>query len=343
MPVHQKPQAGFRHMKRSDEIVIDVQSHIIPKSYWNFLTKNKNRPNIVQDSNQYDLWYSNELKYSIDKRMFSVEEKLEAMKKGKIDMQILSIAMPGVDFFSPTDGLSLAKAINDEISQVVEEHPGKFLGMATLPLHDVGQAIDELERATKTLGLRGVELFSNVDGRNLDDETFLPLYEKLVQFDIPVMIHPTKPLMSNVMNEYGLIGVVGFLFDTTLAILRLILGGVLEKNPQLKIILPHIGSTIPYLIGRIDNQFKINAECRQKISKLPSEYFKSIYVDTAQSFYKPALTCAFSLLGPEKILFGTDYPFADLENSRKFVSSIIPSKHRAKVLYENAKKLFRIE
>jgi predicted TIM-barrel fold metal-dependent hydrolase len=110
----------------------------------------------------------------------------------------------------------------------------------------------------------------------------------------------------------------------------------------LKIILPHAGSTLPYLIGRIDNQFNINAECRQKISKLPSEYFKSIYVDTAQSFYEPALMCAFSLLGPEKVLFGTDYPFADLENSRKFVSATIPREYRAKVLCENAQRLFKI-
>jgi aminocarboxymuconate-semialdehyde decarboxylase len=330
-------------MQGSDETVIDIHSHLIPKSYWNFLIKNTQIPKIAQTQEQYFLWFSNDLKYSIDKRMFSVEEKLKAMEKSKIDMQILSIAMPGVDLLNPADGLSLAKAINDEFAQVVAEHPGKFLGLATVPLQDVGQAIDELDRATQALGLRGVEIFSNVAGKTLDDEAFLPFFERIARLDVPILMHPTKPLMSHVMKDYGIVGAVGFLFDTTLATLRLILGGVLERNPQLKIILPHSGSTIPYLIGRIDNQFNINAECRQKISKLPSEYFKSIYVDTAQSFYEPALACAFSLLGPEKVLFGTDYPFADLENSKKFVISTIPSEHRAKVLCENAEKLFRIE
>ncbi len=330
-------------MEVLDENVIDIHSHIIPKCYWNFLTKNEKRPKIEQSLDEYFLWYSDDLKYSIDKRIFSVEEKLKAMKKAKIGMQILSIAMPGVDFFDLTDGLRLAKAINDEISEIVEEHPRRFLGMATLPLQDIGQAIDELERATQTLGLRGVELFSNVAGKSLDDEIFQPLYERIVQLDIPIMIHPTKPLMSNVMNEYGLIGAVGFIFDTTLAVLRMILAGVLERNPRLKIVLPHIGSTIPYLIGRIDNQFNINAESRQKISKPPSEYFKLVYVDTAQSFYKPAFACAFDLLGAEKVLFGTDYPFADLENSRKFVSSTISNEYRTQILSKNAQKLFKIE
>ncbi len=330
-------------MGSSDETVIDIHSHLIPKSYWSFLRRNKQSPKIVQNQDQYFLWYSNNLKYSIDKRMVSVEEKLKAMEKGGIDMQILSIAMPGVDVMSPADNLSLARAINDEFSQVAAEHPNKFLGLATLPLQDVGEALDELDRATQTLGLRGVELFSNVAGKSLDDRAFLPFFERAARLDIPILIHPTKPLMSDVMNDYGIVGAVGFLFDTTLATLRLILGGVLERNPKLKIIVPHIGSTIPYLIGRIDNQFNINTESRQKISKPPSEYFKRIFVDTAQSFYEPALACAFNLLGPDKVLFGTDYPFADLESSRKFVSSTIPTEHKTRIMSGNAKKLFKIE
>lgn len=330
-------------MQGSDDTVIDIHSHLIPKSYWNFLTNNKQFPKIVQNKDQDFLWYSRGLKYSIDKRMFSVEEKLKAMEKGRIDMQILSIAMPGVDLMSAADGLSLAQATNNEFAQVVAEHPGKLFGLATVPLQDVGQAIDELNRATQILGLRGVELFSNVAGKPLDDDSFLPFFERVAHIDVPILIHPTKPLMSNAMRDYGIVSAVGFIFDTTLATLRLILGGVLEKIPRLKIILPHIGSTIPYLIARIDNQFNINAECRQKISKLPSEYFKRIYVDTAQSFYEPALACAINLLGPDKVMFGTDYPFADLESSRKFVSSKIPCEYKTKIMSENAQKLFKID
>ena len=329
--------------EKSDTSIIDIHSHIIPKSYWNFLTKSKKSPKIGQKAKQHFLWYSDDLKYSIDKRMFSIEEKLEAMKKGKIKMQVLSIAMPGVDLFNAADSLPLAKAINDEIAGVVAKYPENFIGMATLPLQDIGEAVDELERSVKSLGLRGVELFSNVAGRTLDDETFWPLYEKMMQLDIPILIHPTKPLMSSVMTDYGLVGVVGFLFDTTLAILRMILAGIFEKKPQLKVILPHLGSTIPYLIGRINNQFNINPECRKKISKLPSEYFKLVYIDTAQSLYEPALLCAFALSGPEKILFGTDYPFADLETSRRSVASAIPDEHKLKVFNTNARKLFKIE
>lgn len=322
--------------------VIDVQSHIIPKSYRDFLLKNREIPNIRKSSNQYFLWYAHDLKYSIDERMLSADVKIKAMKNAGIDMQILSIAMPGVDFLDPENGVRLAKKVNDEISEIVDKHQHAFLGLATLPLQSVGEAIDELERAVKDLDLRGVEVFSNVAGKTLDDDVFMPFYEKAVQLDVPIFLHPTKPLMYKAMKKYGLLGAVGYLFDTTLAILEIVLGGVLEKNKKLKIILPHCGSTIPYLIGRIDHQFSINEESRKKISKPPSEYLKLVYFDTAQAFYKPAFDCCNAFADKSKLMFGTDYPFANLKESREFIESIIKEENKRAIFHLNAEKLFKI-
>jgi aminocarboxymuconate-semialdehyde decarboxylase len=258
-------------------------------------------------------------------------------------MQILSIAMPGVDSLNPTDGLRIAKKVNDEISEIVNKYPHNFLGLATLPMQDIGESVDELERAVKDLDLRGVEVFSNIDGKTLDDEVFIPFYQKAMQLDIPLFIHPTTPLMYKAMNKYGLLGAVGYLFDTTLAILEIVLGGILEKYKKLKIILPHCGSTIPYLIGRIDHQFKINEESRKKISKPPSEYLKLVYFDTAQAFYKPAFDCCFAFSGKDKLMFGTDYPFADLSKSVQFLDSIIKEDSKKDIFHLNAKRLFKIK
>lgn len=324
---------------------IDIHSHIIPKGYLNELLKHKSIPRIEKtEDGQYALWYGKRLKYFFDERMYSSDWKLKIMGKSGIDMQVLSVAMPGLDLLEPKSGLRLARKVNDEMEQIVADYPNKFLGIATVPLQDVGEAVDELDRAINTLGFKGVEIFSNMAGTPIDDERFFPFYEKLAKLNVPMLIHPARPLMAEVTKDYGLTGVVGYLFDTTLATLRMVFSGILEKYPTLKIVLPHLGSTIPYLIGRIDNQFKMNAECRVKISKMPSEYLKLIYIDTAQSLYKPAIACAFAFLGSDKILFGSDYPFADLKYSAETVDAMdISNDDKSKIFYKNAMNLLNIE
>jgi predicted TIM-barrel fold metal-dependent hydrolase len=318
---------------------IDIHTHIITESYYHALLHNKHGPSLQKTTDGYFLWYGNGLKYFVNEKMLSIKRKLKDFDEAKIDKQILSIAMPGVDSF---EDATIAKKVNDEISKIVEDYPGKFLGLATISLQNVGEAVDELSRAVKERGLRGVEIFTNIGGKQLDSEDFFPFYEKAIQLDVPILIHPTEPLMAQVMGDYGLIGMVGYIFETTLAILRIILAGVFDRFPQLKIVIPHMGSAIPYLISRVDNQFKINPECRTKISKLPSEYFKLVYVDTAQSFYKPAIECALSLLGQDRVLFGTDYPFADLNYSIESLGKALPKAFESAVFMRNAEALFKV-
>jgi len=333
----------MKHVRNLMGVKIDVHSHIIPKGYLHKLLKLRAIPKIEQDEDgRYILWYCKGLKYSFDERMYSIVRKLRAMKESGIDMQVLSLAMPGVDFLEPRLGWDLARIVNDEIAKVVEKYPDKFLGMATVPLQDTKKAIDELDRTINMLGLRGVEIFSNVAGKPLDDEELWPFYERVTKLDVPILIHPTKPVMAETMMEYGLANVVGFLFDTTLAILRIVFGGILEKYPALKIILPHMGSTIPYLIGRIDHQCRINPKCGAKISKMPSQYLKLIYIDTAQSFYNPAMRCAFAFSGSDRILFGSDYPFANLDRSIRSIEEMeLPKEDNDKIFSGNAIKILK--
>ncbi|HMK94805.1 MAG TPA: amidohydrolase family protein [Candidatus Limnocylindrales bacterium] len=318
---------------------IDVHTHIITSAYFEALAHNRHGPRLEKTADGYVLWYGNGLKYAVDDRMLSIDRKLKDFGEAKIETQVVAIAMPGMDSFKDQ---TLAMKVNDEIAEIVEDYPGKFLGAAAVSLRDVPGAVDELDRAVKGLGFRSVEVFTNVGGKQLDDEEFYPFYEKAVALDVPILMHPTEPLMTSVMGDYGLIGMVGYIFETTLATLRLILGGVFDRYPKLKVVVPHMASTLPYLISRIDNQFRINPESRAKISKPPSEYFKLIYVDTAQSYYKPAIECALSLLAKDKILFGTDYPFANVEYSVESLSKALPESYSAAVFQDNAKTLFKI-
>lgn len=325
-------------------MLLDTHAHVITKGYFNNLIKSKVIPRIepVKDG-AYKLWFSRELSYTFDQKMLSVEKRLDEMDKAGIDFQVVSLSIPGADVFEKDLALEMARKANDEIAEIVRSND-RFLGFATVPMVEPHSAVEELERAVNSLGLKGVSVFSNVGGKTLDSGDFLPFYEGVSKLDVPIIIHPTRPLMVDVLKDYGLVGAVGYLFDTTLAVLRLIFSGVLEKFKKLKIILPHAGSTIPYLIGRIDHQYRLNPESRERISKPPSEYFKSIYIDTAQAFYEPATMCAYALAGPDKMVFGSDYPFASLEQSANVIKNMkIPDKEKEKLSYKNAANLLKLK
>ncbi|MEM2921764.1 MAG: amidohydrolase family protein [Candidatus Bathyarchaeia archaeon] len=325
-------------------MIVDVHGHLPPSAYIKALSRRKKIPRIeMRDGGEVSILYGKGLQYSVDERMISLDKKLEAMNKSKVDLQILGIIMPGLDNLEKEDAHNLTREVNDEFAALQDKYRRNFLAVGTVPLQYPDIAIEELRRIKNELGMPGVEIFSNVAGRPLDSPEFLPFFAEAEKLRMPILLHPTLPLMAEFTSSYGLTGVVGYLFDTTLAILRIIFSGILEKHPKLKIILPHLGSTIPYLIGRIDHQFSINPDCRQKISKPPSEYFKLVYVDTAQSLNRPSLECAYRVIGPKRIMFGTDYPFADLSKSIKSIADLdIPEEEKHEIFEKNAVEMFGI-
>ena len=325
-------------------MIIDIHGHLLPKTYVQALSNRDKIPRVESTgSDKFNIVYGEGYQYTVDQRMSSLEKKLEDMKKACIDSQILGIIMPGVDTLESKKAYEIAKKVNDEYAEVQEKSQGSFYMVGTVPLQDPELAVEELRRMKRDLGMVGVEIFSNVAGKPLDSDQFLPFFAEAESLQTPIMIHPTLPLVAEATSSYGLTGVVGYLFDTTIAVLRIIFSGMLETHPRLKLILPHLGSTIPYLIGRIDHQFAINPECRAKISKRPSEYFKSIYVDTAQALYRPAMECGYQLIGSKRILFGTDYPFADLSKSVQSIKDLdITEEEKRDIFEKNAVELFGI-
>jgi predicted TIM-barrel fold metal-dependent hydrolase len=272
--------------------------------------------------------------------MLLLEPRVKEMEESGVDHQVLSLPLPGTDFYERDFATKLAQVANNELAEVSRTSQGRFSAAANVPLRFPDIAIKELQRCVNELDMAMVEIFSNVAGEPLDSERFLPFYKEIAHLNIPILIHPGRPVMMGHLREYGLAGAVGYLFDTTLAILRMVYSGLFDKLPDLKVIVPHTGSTIPYLIGRIDHQYQLLDANLRKLHRLPSEYLKKVYVDTAQSFYKPATECAFDFTSHDRILFGSDYPFADLKQSVAIVKSLgLQREEEEKVFCENARSL----
>ena len=233
---------------------------------------------------------------------------------------------------------------NDGFRETVEEHPDRFLAFAALPLQDPEASASELERAVKELGLKGGTMMTNVDGVPLDAEGLMPVYEKAVELDVPLFIHPTSPINSRAMGDYRLVPILGFGVDTTLSVLRLVFGGVLERLPELKLIASHFGGVYPYLRGRIETGFNAYPECKIRISKPPSTYLKRIWMDSI-IYDSDIMMSAIAFSGAEKIVMGSDHPhqIGDLANAVNRIEKLeISEDDKEKILWKNAKKLLKI-
>jgi aminocarboxymuconate-semialdehyde decarboxylase len=239
----------------------------------------------------------------------------------------------------------LSKKVNDSFADIQKNHADAFQALATLPLNDPDACASELNRAITELKLKGVTLFSNVNGVALSDKRFWPMYEKADELEVVCFIHPTFPLGTEAMQDYMLMPLVGFLTDTTLAVASLIFSGVVERYPNIRWVLGHLGGAIPYLAERLDRGYEAFAQCRENITKPPSEYLKeNFYYDTV-NFDPGALQFAIDFAGSDRLLAGSDYPH-QIGSIEKMFSSIdqlkISAAEKTGILGENAARLLGI-
>jgi aminocarboxymuconate-semialdehyde decarboxylase len=221
--------------------------------------------------------------------------------------QVVTLTTPGTHVEKPDVAVRLAAMVNDEFKAAMERPDGKFTALATLPLNDPTASAKELERAMRQLGMRGAMLFSNVNGVALSDLRYWPLYEIANDLGAVLYIHPEHPINVEMMKEYWLMPLVGFLYDTTLAAASLVFAGVPERFPKIRWALCHLGGTIPYLAERLDRGFHAFRDCRANIQREPSSYLKQFYYDTV-NFSQGALKLAIDFAGADHILAGSDYP-----------------------------------
>jgi aminocarboxymuconate-semialdehyde decarboxylase len=224
-----------------------------------------------------------------------------------VTMQVVTLTTPGTHVETPAAAARLAALVNDEFREAIETRGRHFTALATLPLNDPKASLAEFRRATGELGLRGAMLFSNINGVALSDERFWPIYEAANDIGAVLYIHPAHPVNVDMMKDYWLMPLVGFLFDTTLAAAALVFSGVAERFPRIRWALGHLGGAIPYLAERLDRGFHAFRECRAHIQRPPSSYLREFHYDTV-NFDREALRLAVAFAGADHILAGSDYP-----------------------------------
>jgi len=325
-------------------LIIDFHSHFYPKAYLDELKKGSGYASVEMDQQaRLVIRYTGDYNIIVGPHI-DLEDRLKAMGRHGVDMQVLTLTTPGVEREEPERGIRLAELTNNAFGQISEKYPDRFTALATLPLQEPRAAVAELERAVEECGLRGAMLLSNVNSEPLDSGRFLPIYEKAVKLDVPLYIHPTSPINQAAMDDYRLIPILGFGVDTTLAVLRLVFSGILERLPELKLAASHLGGVFPYLRGRIDTGFQAYPECKTNISKLPSHYLRKIWMDSI-CYDHDVFMSAYSFSGPEKIMLGSDFPhqIADLEKAVQRIKELdIGDDEKRKMLGGNAAKLLRL-
>jgi len=256
-------------------------------------------------------------------------------------MAALSINDPGPEYFGK-DSAAMAVMLNDFIADSVRRKPGRFFGLATLPFNSPDAMLKELDRATGKLGMKGILLYSNLDGHFPDEEPFRPLFAEAERRSVPILLHPAYPMTYSATKGYEMTAMLGLMFDTTIALSRLILSGVLDQHPNLKLVCPHVGGALPYLIGRMDHQTMVLKRGADHIHRAPSEYLKRVWLDVVNPIGL-AIGYARDFAGPEKLLFASDHPWVDPQiiidqvESQEF-SSI----DRTRLYSQNARELFRL-
>lgn len=251
-------------------------------------------------------------------RFTDLDTQLEMFAAAGVDTIVSSSASFGdVDRLEPQRAVEVAHAVNAERAAAEREHPGRFYGLATIPWQDTDAALAAVDDAIVHLGLRGALIHSNINGAPLDSEWCRPVYARLAELGAPLFIHPTTTIAEPLLRDYGLEYLVGFLFDTSLAALRLILSGVMAENPGLNVVLPHCGGTLPYLAGRIDASHERPYSLGQRMDPLPSAQLRGFYTDTVS---QDADTLAFAekFFADGHVMFASDYPFFPVEEQLAF-------------------------
>ena len=287
-------------------------------------------------------------------------------------IEILTVANPPIEtVLKSEEAIEISKKVNDELAELVAKYPDRFLGaVACLPMNDVDEAIKEAERAIKDLGLKGIQIFTNIMGKTLDSPEFIPLYQKMAEVDYPIWIHPFFENIGQVAKtEKDFSGYRVFtgkedpawamdraVFSlpgaSARAMIRLVYSGVFDRFPNIKFITHHCGAGVPFFANRIEMHYLMFGEKEElelSLKKPVHEYFKMFYADTALHGNTPALMCGYAYFGIDKLLFGTDMPFGTemgLWPVRKTIESIdkmeITEKERELIYEENAKRLLKI-
>ena len=285
----------------------------------------------------------------IEKRLADFDQlRLETMDKAGIDVAVLSVTTPGVQ--SEPDAklaVGLARSANDLLAREVQKRPRRYAGFAHVAMQDAGAAADELQRAIKDLGFKGALINGQTGGHYLDEDRYLPFWERVQELDVPVYLHPGGLVDHPAMfaNRPELNGPTwAWTVETATHALRLVFGGTFKRFPKLKVILGHMGETLPFLLWRFDSRAQLQVGKEIAPGSRPSDIIKRNIVITTAGVCAPGpLVEAIGALGEDSVMFSVDYPYEDTQVAADFIDSApISEALRAKVCHGNAERLLRL-
>jgi len=299
----------------------DLHTHYYPPSFFDLIRRTPGEFAFGTDpTGRTIIRYRGSRFFGITPPMTDPARRLADMDRVGIDVEVLSVSTPNVFFAEGAAQVDAARLLNDAYAELIAQHPARFKGFASIPMDAPEAALRELDRALGELKLNGVVLLSNIRGRALTDPAYRPFFEEANRRRVCLVLHPMLPAQAEPFSEYVLGPLVGFPFDTSLAVARMCFHGLFRDFPDIRWVIGHLGGAIPYLMERLDNGFRDFAECRARIGELPSTYLKRLHYDTV-SFSAPALRMARELVGADHMVMGSDYPHL-LGSIDRAVSSI---------------------
>ncbi|HEX7956796.1 MAG TPA: amidohydrolase family protein [Pyrinomonadaceae bacterium] len=292
-----------------------------------------------------------EVRASFTQKLEDSDQRIAAMDEAGIDIFVLSQTSPGVQAEKDAGvAVERARGANDYMYGQIQQHPDRYRGFAHLAMQDVRAASDELKRCVEEMGFLGAMINGQTNGVYLDDECYLPFWERVVELDVPVYIHPADPhVQPYVLDGYRVLqaSVWGWTTDNSSHFLRLLFGGLFDRLPELTIILGHMGETLPYFLWRIDGRYEAQGDPdRPPLKKKPSEYFRSnLIITTTGVCQDSSLQCALAEMGEDRVLFSVDYPYEDATQAARWIEDtpvLTGQGQRDKLCYQNAERVLRL-
>lgn len=312
---------------------LDIHAHYFPTEYLDLLEQFGSRSarasrNLLAGKDPADL-----------------AARFQMMERAGVERQVLSVGPQVPAFEDEGRGIAAARLANDLYAEIVRLYPGRFLAFAVTPLPHVEAAVAELARGLDTLGMVGVTTTTSVLGRSLIDPAFEPFFAELDRRSAVLFLHPAGAGLGEQVSILGLTWIVGAPFEDTAASLHLLLSGLTTRHPNIRIIVPHLGGTLPFLLARVDSLWSPAAE--DTLRAAPSILARRLWYDTVSHGSAPALRCACDVLGAGRLLLGSDYPYLQWEKYQRAVTYIedsgLPPAEAEAILDRNAVQLLGLE
>ena len=334
---------------RTDQLKIDVFNHVLPKRYKDAL--DKAAPAYGQKAHNDSL-----------PTLWDMDHRFRIMDKYPGLMHVLTVSRPPIEevVSNPKKAMDLTRLANDEVAELVARYPDRFAaGIAAVALNNPDGTLVELERAITELKFRGVQLYTDFVGKPLDSPEFMPIYEMMARYNLPILLHPTTGITQAEYRgedkpKYVTPSLFGWPYETTMALARLVFGGIMEKWPNLKVVTHHAGGMVAFyeqrIIAFLDEGERLHKGKRPfQLTKAPIDYFKMFYADTALYGSTPGLVCANAFFGIDHMLFATDSPFSGSYGervTRQTIASIermpVSEEDKRKIFEQNARELMRL-